>query len=143
MESVISIAERIARAAHRFQIEESTGDDYIRHIERVVALVEGDDAKAVAWLHDVLEDTPLMPFDLNQADIPQDILCAVVNLTHRKHETYAAYIRRLKDSDDPLALAVKIADLRDHFRPNCPVRLRPRYEKAWLVLTGEKWTWGD
>jgi hypothetical protein len=35
---------------------------------------------------------------------------------------------------------VKLADLKDHFRPNCPARLRPRYENAWKTLTGEAWS---
>jgi hypothetical protein len=62
-EPVVQIAERIARVAHAGQKEESTGDDYIHHVERVAALVDGDDAKAVAWLHDVIEDNPAWTFD--------------------------------------------------------------------------------
>lgn len=33
------------------------------------------------------------------------------------------------------AISVKLADLRDHLRPNCPEQLRPRYELALTVLT--------
>lgn len=128
------IAERIARAAHQGQTEESTGDDYIHHLERVVALVDGEDAKAVAWLHDVLEDTNLRERDLVRAGFSDAVLDAVALLTRDDADTYATYIAMLKFSQNPLAMAVKRADLQDHLRPNCPARLRPRYEAALQVL---------
>lgn len=33
------------------------GEPYIGHLAHVAASVEGDKAKTVAWLHDVVEDT--------------------------------------------------------------------------------------
>jgi len=44
MTAMLQIAERQARQAHAGQLEELTGDDYIHHVERVVALVEGEDS---------------------------------------------------------------------------------------------------
>jgi len=129
------MAEEIARRAHLGQTEESTGDDYIRHIERVVDLVTGDDEKAVAWLHDVIEDSPITGADLLAAGISARIVFAVVRLTRDEATTsYFEYIRQIKDSGDHLAIAVKTADLIDHLRPNCPERLRPRYEMACETL---------
>lgn len=134
METELQIAERIARSAHTGQVEESTCDDYI---ERVVALVEGKKAKAVAWLHDVLEDTPLDGASLLEGGISDRVVAAVTRLTRLEEEPYIKYIQRIKKSGDNLALAVKIADLQDHLRPNCPKRLRPRYEKALWILGGK------
>jgi (p)ppGpp synthase/HD superfamily hydrolase len=135
------LAEDIAREAHAGQTEERTGDSYIKHVERVVDLVEGDNAKAVAWLHDVIEDSPNTADDLIARGMPIRIVAAVALLTrHERTETYADYIQNIKDRKDPLAIAVKLADLKDHFRPNCPARLRPRYENAWKTLTGEAWS---
>lgn len=134
-DAVRTLAERIAREAHAGQREESTGDDYIHHIERVVALVEGDQAKAVAWLHDVLEDTPLTVADLRCAGISAPVVIAVELLTRTPpYDNYAQYIDNIRDAGNPLALEVKLADLRDHLRPNCPARLRSRYERALVVL---------
>jgi hypothetical protein len=133
----LPIAERIARQAHAGQTEESTGDDYIRHIERVVALVDGDEAKAVAWLHDALEDTDVSEGELRRAGIPEPVIDAVRLLTRdteRDWRSYADYIEDIRDAENPLTLAVKLADLQDHLRPNCPERLRPRYEKALQTL---------
>jgi (p)ppGpp synthase/HD superfamily hydrolase len=134
--SELEIAEFIARRAHAGQTEESTGDDYIRHIERVVALVDGEQAKAAAWLHDVLEDSEMVSSDLRAHGISQRVVDAVLILTRLPWDTYEVYIQKIKFSRDRVALAVKIADLRDHFRPNCPERLRPRYFAAWAVLNG-------
>jgi (p)ppGpp synthase/HD superfamily hydrolase len=135
-------AETIARLCHAGQIEESTGDPYIRHVERVVAMVDWP-AKPAAWLHDVLEDCEAVnPESLLAAGISQSTISSVICLTRASYsdrcggETYAHYIDRLKASGDAVAIEVKIADLRDHFRPNCPPRLRPRYEAAWAVLVG-------
>jgi (p)ppGpp synthase/HD superfamily hydrolase len=136
MSTVLHIAEGIAREAHASQTEESTGDPYIRHIERVVSLVgDCDNLRAVAWLHDVIEDSQLNAGDLLNRGVSTEIVGAVVELTRvPAFETYAAYIQRVKESGNHLAIAVKIADLRDHLRPNCPERLRPRYEKAMETL---------
>jgi len=132
--TALEIAEKIAREAHAGQTEESTGEPYIRHIERVVEIVKGDTAKAIAWLHDVLEDTPVTAAALVAAGVPLRIVRAVALLTRIESDTYADYIQKLKDSHDLVAIDVKIADLIDHFRPNCPPRLLPRYVKAWRVL---------
>lgn len=128
------IAERLARTAHAGQKDPVTGDEYITHVERVVALVEGDQAKAVAWLHDVLEDTDLSVLALTDAGISQAVLEAVCLLTRDGVETYGEYIEALVKAKNPLAITVKLADLRDHLQPTCPERLRPRYERALELL---------
>lgn len=127
-------AERIARHAHAQQLDPS-GDPYIEHVERVVALVaaagESDAVKAVAWLHDVIEDTAWTRTQLvDRGGISEPVAEAVEVLSRREGESYEDYIRRVVQSRNPLARPVKLADLRDHLRPNCPVRLRPRYELA-------------
>lgn len=130
-------AEAIAYLAHRGQVEESTGDPYIEHVRRVVRLVKTPDERIVAWLHDVLEDSDITLIDLHQCGIRYEWLGSVVILTRAKSEGYLEYIRRIVDRGDPVARAVKLADLRDHLRPNCPERLRARYHKAWAMLSTE------
>lgn len=142
--ATLELAKRIANLAHAGQREESTGDSYIHHVERVVALVEGDEAQAVAWLHDVVEDNEWWrscedPESWLRALVMNDaIVDAVLRLTRGWHvaksESYRDYIEDIRASGDRLAIAVKIADLRDHLRPNCPESLRPRYEHALTQL---------
>lgn len=141
MVAALETAIALARRHHAGQTEESTGDPYEKHLERVAAFVFSDAAKIVAWLHDILEDTPLIAADLRQAGIPQALVASVIILTRRSDETYAQYIERVANSNDRLALEVKLADLHDHLRPNCPERLRPRYERAVRFLTGEVSAW--
>jgi (p)ppGpp synthase/HD superfamily hydrolase len=132
-----ALAETIARKAHASQIEKLSGDPYIKHIERVVALVDGDEAKAVAWLHDIIEDTPTTAADLTAAGVSPAVVKAVVLLTHGD-EPYADYILMLKNSGDALALAVKRADLLDHLRPmtwTLPAKLKDKYEPALKELS--------
>jgi protein gp37 len=144
----VALAERIAREAHERQKEESTGDPYIRHVERVVASSPAMSVtKAIAWLHDVVEDNPHWSLArLEREGISPRVIMAVDLLTRWPtasaadvdgQQNYAAYIRRIRNSGDLFAVAVKIADLQDHLRPNCPERLRPRYEQALRDLGGQ------
>lgn len=150
MTNEVQVAEAIARDAHAGQFEESTGEPYIWHVQRVVELamslppnlrgagVWPNDVMAVAWLHDVLEDAPsYTSHRLRTAGITDIVVNAVVLLTRVKDTPfydYQPYIQRLRESKNALAIGVKIADLQDHLRPNCPERLRPRYEAALRVL---------
>jgi len=131
-DKLLELAEHLARAAHDGQTEESTGDPYVIHVERVVALVSTPHEKAVAWLHDVIEDNVEFTEQyLLDEGVPALVVAAVSLLTRRPPpDSYETYIGRLLPGADDLARAVKIADLRDHLRPNCPERLRPRYERA-------------
>ena len=65
MKTLVKKAEEIARKAHAGQVDKS-GRSYIGHIERVANRVTSDEAKCVAWLHDVLEDSYVLNLDLVQ-----------------------------------------------------------------------------
>ena len=140
----LALAERIARQQHAGQ-KDKQGLDYILHVERVVAAVEGADQEVVAWLHDVIEDTPMSSVQLYQAGISVDNICSVVRVTKMRRPpgmssdaAYDIFIRSIKRSGDPVALAVKIADVRDHLtRPDQIASMRPRYERALAILTDE------
>ena len=103
-----SIACAIARKAHEGQTDKA-GAPYIEHPAHVASQVEGDTAKAVAWLHDVVEDTPLTFDDLRAAGNDDDVIAALRLLTHDKRVPYLDYVANLKHNE--LAHAVKLADL--------------------------------
>jgi hypothetical protein len=71
-------------------------------------------AQTVAVLHDIVEDTALSHDDLRAAGFPTTVLDAVHRLTRPSGTAYADYVVRLKS--DPLARAVKLADLADNAR---------------------------
>ena len=103
------LAKAIAYAAHEGQVDKA-GKPYIEHPRTVAGSVEGDAAKAVAWLHDVVEDTSMTFDDLRAAGIASEVIDHLRLLTHDKSVPYMEYIAALKG--DPVACEVKLADLR-------------------------------
>ena len=79
-----------------------------------MAAVDGEEAKIVALLHDVVEDTAVGLDDLRREGFSEAVLLAVDCLTHRRNEPYADYVVRCKSQ--PLARQVKLADLADNSR---------------------------
>ena len=102
----------LALDAHRGQ-RDKVGEEAIRHSVRVAERVDSDDARVVALLHDVLEDTGVAPSQLSAAGLPEPLLEAVQLLTRRgPAEDYDGYIERV--AQHPLARAVKLADVADN-----------------------------
>lgn len=102
------IAEAIARKAHVRQVDKA-GKPYIEHPAHVAASVEGDKAKAVAWLHDVVEDTDTTFDYLVAQGINDEVIEALRLLTHDKSVPYMDYVAKVKTNE--LARTVKLADL--------------------------------
>ena len=75
---------------------------------KVASYMDTDTEKAVAYLHDVLEDTSVTMDELRNM-FPNEIVDGVIALTHRKDESYFEYISRVSTSK--LAKKVKAADL--------------------------------
>ena len=101
------LAFQIAKKAHSKQVDKA-GKDYILHPMKVASYMDTDTEKAVAYLHDVLEDTNVTEDELRNM-FPNEIVDGVITLTHRKDESYFEYISRVSTSK--LAKKVKIADL--------------------------------
>lgn len=132
----MELAEEIARRAHRHQKGKyaDAGCPYIDHVERVVAGVEGAEAKTAAWLHDVVEDTEVDILSLHALGFSHAVTSAVSWLTRNKGIPYQRYIEHLAEAGDPIEKAVKISDLRDHLRDGCPPHLRTKYERALAAM---------
>lgn len=105
-------AIQIAAVAHAGQVDKA-GKPYILHVLRVMQAVSTDEQRVVAVLHDVVEDCPDWGFDrLGEHGFSGAVLEAVDALTRRRNEPYETYILRVKDN--PIARAVKLADLTDN-----------------------------
>ena len=102
-------AYEIAKRAHLGQVDKA-GEDYIKHPEKVASFVETDEEKAVAYLHDVIEDTELTLEDLHEYEFSKEVIEAVDIITKKKGEDYRNYLNSVKKNK--LARAVKLADLR-------------------------------
>ena len=139
--TTLEMAEFIARRAHDGQADKQ-GLPYIHHPARMAADVGDDpDAAAVAWLHDVIEDTPVTASFLREQGMPAHIVEAVEIVTRRKDaETYRQFIERIAASRNALAIRVKLADLGDNMaRPGAPGDIvDKRYRPAFARLTAAR-----
>ena len=104
-------AEIIARKAHAGQVDKA-GEDYFNHPKRVADNFYEDDKVIVELLHDVLEDTDITLEHLKKEGFSDEVLAALDAITKREGESYDQFIERVKDN--PIALKVKMADLRDN-----------------------------
>lgn len=139
-------ADTIALTAHENQVDKS-GQPYILHPRRVASRLEGHDERVVALLHDVLEDAPIESagyfLTLMELSFSHEVVNAVVAITHTPNEPNVGYWARVKAN--PLALAVKLADIADNTDPRrleklddaTRERLTAKYARAVEFLTAD------
>lgn len=122
---MIKKARQFATAAHQSidQRRKYTGDDYIVHPAAVAKLVSGvtDDVEMIcaAWLHDVVEDTPVSMAEI-RAEFGERVANLVADLTDvSKLEDGNRKVRKAIDREhtrqaSPEAKTIKLADLIDN-----------------------------
>ncbi|QAY74893.1 phosphohydrolase [Agromyces protaetiae] len=121
----MGLAQGIAFVAHRGQ-RDKVGGDYIDHPARVAERFDAETEPveaAVAWLHDVVEDTELDAEDLLLAGVAPAIVDAVVLLTRTDDVSAADYYARIREHE--VARRVKLADIADNTAPWRARRLDP------------------
>jgi (p)ppGpp synthase/HD superfamily hydrolase len=102
---------KLAEKAHSGQYRRDGKTPYIEHIYAVEKRVShlGNDYRAVAIAHDLLEDTDITSYDLLKEGVPEHIVAAVSLLTKYVGMTYKKYLVEVKANE--LARRVKIADM--------------------------------
>lgn len=137
--SLESMARIVASKAHRNQSDRA-GVPYIKHPETVAAMVTTDEEKAVAYLHDVIEDTPLTLEDLKKQGFPSTVINAVALLTKQKGQSYQDYLEGVKEN--ALARKVKLADLKHnsdltrlHVVTDADIKRYEKYQEAIAYLS--------
>ena len=112
-------AVEIAAIAHSGQLDK-VGETYLLHPVRV-ALSVSPEARVVAVLHDVVEDSEDFSLETLRDEGLSDEECAAIELVTKRPEEeddYGAFIDRIASATGPgaeLARAVKLADVRDNF----------------------------
>jgi hypothetical protein len=114
-------ARQIAYDSH---IGSDTGGGVLlfEHVARVACAVPAD-ARAVAWLHDVLEHTATGVEVLRRAGLTAEELDAVMVLTRPPAESFRQHVLRIAQAPGPagpLARTVKEADVADHLAHDGP-----------------------
>lgn len=143
MVNQVEKAKMVAHWFHKGQTD-MAGRPYVEHLERVARPFQYPGfpaAEAVAWLHDVIEDTDCTRGDLFELGFHDDIIEAVVAITQFQGESLDDYWARVKAN--PIARAVKVkGDIPDNsderrldFLPeHLQVKLRNKYARALEVL---------
>ena len=110
-------ARSIAHYSHAGQ-RTPRGMPVIEHVERVAAAVP-DEARALAFLHDVLDLTDTGGDELLANGLTAAECAALSLLAHGAGESFELYTLRIVHARGPegrLARAVMLADLQDHVR---------------------------
>ena len=102
------LAMRIAYDAHHGVLDRS-GAPYIFHPYEVASHMDDEISTAVAFLHDVVEDTDITFDDLRDKGVPESVIGPLKLLTHDKNVPYEDYIESI--GTDPIATKVKLSDL--------------------------------
>ncbi len=136
MSNLPELARQIATAAHVGQFRRDGATPYIEHPQAVARRVAGDDrAEAVAWLHDVLEDTAETPQSLADKGIPADVIASVEALTKGEDVDYDLYLDGILA--DPIAKRVKIADMLTNLSDQPTNKQIRKYATGLLKLVDE------
>ena len=136
----LECAIQIALKAHR-GMKDKGGVPYILHPLRVMLQMDTDLERIVAVLHDVVEDSTWTLDCLREEGFSDKVVEALDCLSKRDGEDYDDFVERVRMN--PLAVAVKIADLQDNLdvsrlpglTDEDKARIR-KYEKALSTLTG-------
>jgi (p)ppGpp synthase/HD superfamily hydrolase len=140
LKSQIDRAAAFAIEAHGEQQRKYTGEPYWRHPERVAALVatvqHTEEMIAAAWLHDVVEDTPVSQYRIKQV-FGERIARYVYWLTDRSTPEDGTRAVRKRIDREHIAKApacvktIKLADLIDN--TDSIVKHDPGFAKVYLA----------
>ncbi|MEO1496447.1 MAG: HD domain-containing protein [Planctomycetota bacterium] len=130
---MVEQARLIATAAHAGQFRRDGVTPYIEHPAAVASRAsQTPESQAAAWLHDVLEDTPVTRDDLLSRGVPEGVVVAVEALTKRRDLSYDENLDRVAAND--LARGVKIADMLSNLADTPTQRQIRKYAQGLLRL---------
>lgn len=137
-EPSVELAQLIAQVIHLEDHRRDGHTPYMVHVEAVVALLVNEDAltKQAAYLHDTIENHPdrLTLEELKYYNFDPKVIEAVRLLTHNKEDAYANYIGEIAHSENPIAVPVKLADIKANQAANPTDRQIEKYNLAIKIL---------
>ena len=138
------LALKLCFETHKEQLDKS-GMPYVFHPFHLAEQMTDEDTTVVALLHDVVEDSDLTIDDLRRMGFGERILAAIARMTHDPAVPYMEYVARIKE--DPIAKAVKLADLRHNSDLSRLERITPhdearaqKYQRAIELLEADEST---
>ena len=135
------IALNLCFEAHKEQRDKS-GLPYVFHPFHLAEQMQDEDTTIVALLHDLIEDTDHTLDELKELGFSERVINAIALMTHEHGVPYMDYVAKIKH--DPIAKAVKLADLKHNSDPTRLDVLTPRdierankYKAAMELLNSE------
>ena len=101
-------ALKLCFEAHKDQVDKS-GMPYVFHPFHLAEQMSDERSTIVALLHDVIEDTEYTFEDFRKMGFEDEVIEALVLMTHDDSVPYMTYVAAIKQN--PIAKAVKLADL--------------------------------
>lgn len=138
--SEVDIALSIMAKAHRGQYDLDRRPAVLHPLRVGLSFGTDCDKMVVGYLHDVIEDSDYTLEDLKELGISDKNIRSVQLLTHDAKEPYAAYIGRIRESGDEVAISVKEADLRDNIQRGTAgghIRLVEKHTNGLKLLKGQ------
>jgi len=141
---LLAIAWRISVEVHAFDLDKC-GQPYLFHVARVAMAMDTPLEQICALLHDVVEHGGRSYALTIEREFPPEVIACVDALTRRVAERYIeTYIPRV--AENPLAVKVKLADLKSNMEPERLMmlpheemcRLLTRYGQAVKLLVMSK-----
>lgn len=131
--------KKFAEKYHKGQFRKDNKTPYFRHCENVANLLDTNYEKALAYCHDLLEDTKCDFLELSKlvnSEFTNDILI----LTHLKsEESYTDYIKNIANYHSSsfskkACLKVKIADIVSNLSDSPTQKQKEKYFKTLLMF---------
>ena len=98
-------------------ITDKEGAPYLNHLYYVSDNLDTDLEKTVGLLHDTIEDTDITFDDLIEVNFSNEVIEALKHVTKIKGELYPDFIDRIINSNNLIALKVKIKDMKNNMDP--------------------------
>lgn len=101
-------AMKLMYEKHKDQVDKS-GLPYVNHPLHVAEQMNDEYTTTVGLLHDIVEDTDMTFEQLKEEGFPNEVIDALMLLTHDPNVDYYDYVKEI--GTNPIARAVKIKDL--------------------------------
>ena len=110
--SILQDSEQLAYKYFKDKTDKG-GNPYMQHLRFVKNHCLTYDGQIVGILHDILEDTDCSYGEL-KSTICENLIECIQLLTRKENEKYSDYIGRIIDSNNVIALEVKLHDLENN-----------------------------
>ena len=97
--------------------KDKNGEPYINHLLSVSNSLDVPIEKLVGLLHDIVEDTDTTFEELKEAGFNDSVIEALKLITKKDGENYSDFIDRIIDSNNMIALKVKLKDMENNMDP--------------------------